>query len=170
MVAGTRTHKDGPTSISFGEMRFGKIRIVRTLLSFSYRKAETLLNLPQTDQNLKQSAPPPIKTMNFFAALHDIEPIPQDDGPEPVCSIAYSPEFIQAYDYLRALLKVDERSERALNLTTLCLQLNPANYTVWHFRRRCLVSLSSESEQTPTIDTERIEKDLDFADKLGGTK
>ena len=108
--------------------------------------------------------------MNFFAALHDIEPIPQDDGPEPVCSIAYSPEFIQAYDYLRALLKSDERSERALNLTTLCLQLNPANYTVWHFRRRCLISLSSESEQTPTIDTERIDKDLDFAGKLGGTK
>lgn len=108
--------------------------------------------------------------MNFFAALHDIEPIHQDDGPEPVCSIAYSPEFIQAYDYLRALLKADERSERALNLTTLCLQLNPANYTVWHFRRRCLISLSSESEQTPTIDKERIEKDLDFADKLGGTK
>ena len=108
--------------------------------------------------------------MNFFADLHDIEPIPQDDGPEPVCSIAYSPEFIKAYDYLRALLKSDERSERALNLTTLCLQLNPANYTVWHFRRRCLISLSSESDQTPTIDKERIEKDLDFADKLGGTK
>ena len=106
-----------------------------------------------------------------FADLDDIEPIPQVDGPEPVCAIAYSPEFVRAFNYLRALLKADERSERAFNLTTVCLKLNPANYTVWHFRRRCLVALSDAgSEGISTIDVERIEKDLEFADKLGGTK
>lgn len=111
--------------------------------------------------------------VNFADDFQDIDPIPQSDGPEPVCSIAYTPEFIQAYDYLRAILKADERSKRAFNLTTVCLEYNPANYTVWHFRRRCLVSLSSSSggsEKLPTIDVERIEKDLDFADRLGGTK
>ena len=111
-------------------------------------------------------------TMDFAVVFGDIIPIPQDDGPEPVCSIAYSADFIEAHDILRALLKADERSERALKLTTVCLKLNPANYTVWHYRRRCLIALSNDSQQhaTPTIDTERIEMDLDFADKLGGTK
>ena len=119
-----------------------------------------------------------VVTMNF-SYLSDIEPIPQDDGPDPVCSIAYTTEFTQAFDYLRALLKEDERSERALKLTTSCLKLNPANYTVWHFRRRCLIALSGseggkserdDTTTTKTIDVELIEKDLEFADRLGGTK
>lgn len=123
--------------------------------------------------------------MDFALVFGDVEPIPQDDGPEPVCSIAYSADFIEAHDILRALLKADERSERALQLTTICLKLNPANYTVWHYRRRCLIALSSSSSNdsiesgssscqqqhtATTIDAERIEMDLNFADKLGGTK
>ena len=123
-------------------------------------------------------------TMNF-SYLSDIEPIPQDDGPDPVCSIAYTTEFTQAFDYLRALLKADEKGinknadfhKNALKLTTSCLKLNAANYTVWHFRRRCLIALSStegkselDDTTAKTIDVELIEKDLEFADRLGGTK
>ena len=48
--------------------------------------------------------------MDLPTVFADIEPIPQDDGPEPVCAISYSPEFVQAHDYLRAVIKVDERS------------------------------------------------------------
>lgn len=36
-----------------------------------------------------------------------------------------------AMDYFRALNKAQEVSQRALDLTTHVIDLNPANYTVW---------------------------------------
>lgn len=74
----------------------------------------------------------------------DVVPIPQDDGPRPVVSIAYTDIFREVMDRFRAILAKDERSPRALQLTAEVIALNPANYTVWHFRRLVLEALGSD--------------------------
>ncbi len=60
----------------------------------------------------------------------DVEPIPQDDGPRPVVPIAYTDAFRESMDRFRAILANDERSPRALKLTSDVIAVNPANYTV----------------------------------------
>jgi len=88
-------------------------------------------------------------------AWKDIEPVPQDDGPEPLVPISYSPHFVEVMDYFRAILRKKEYSERALALTEEVIQVNPANYTGWLFRRECLMMLKSD-----------LKKELAFISKV----
>ena len=63
----------------------------------------------------------------------DVVPIPQDDGcPNPLAAIAYTEEYSEAMSYLRAVMAMDEKSDRSLALTEDIIRLNPAHYTVWY--------------------------------------
>jgi protein farnesyltransferase/geranylgeranyltransferase type-1 subunit alpha len=90
----------------------------------------------------------------------------------PVASIEYTEAFRMAYGFFRAILHNDEVTWRALKLTATCLQLNPANYTVWHYRRRCLNTLHRtdhvDSNTGSSTDWSYVKADLDMAASLGG--
>lgn len=74
----------------------------------------------------------------------DVTPVPQNDGPNPVVPIAYSQDFTETMSYFRALYLSDERSLRALHITTEAIHFNAGNYTVWQFRRLVLEALNAD--------------------------
>lgn len=99
------------------------------------------------------------------SVFHDLEPVPQDECAGAVAQIDYSAEFIKAYDYQRAVWRANEKNtHRALKLTAVCLRLNPANYTVWHFRRLCLQDLYSDD----VGDFSFVKDEMALAAMLGG--
>ncbi len=53
------------------------------------------------------STKPPMDLTTLFP---DVTPIPQNDGPHPVCAIDYPEKFVEAMNYLRALIEKDEHS------------------------------------------------------------
>lgn len=65
-----------------------------------------------------------MKVEDLNTVFSDVTPIPQDDGPNPVCVIAYKEDFKQAYDYMRAILKADERSGTLRRLYMRWLPVN----------------------------------------------
>ncbi|KAI6650362.1 Protein farnesyltransferase/geranylgeranyltransferase type-1 subunit alpha [Oopsacas minuta] len=110
------------------------------------------LSSPDSDTELPvEMSPPPPTEYSTDPIWSDVIPIPQHEGPFPVVRIAYTKEFKEVHDYLRAMLKTNEQSDRALSLTEHAVTLNPANYTTWQYRRVLLKAMGCD-----------LEKELDF--------
>ncbi|CAI2351332.1 unnamed protein product [Caenorhabditis sp. 36 PRJEB53466] len=75
------------------------------------------------------------------AEWKDITPIYPSKEEEVAVKIAVSEAFIDAFAYFRAVLIKNEKSPRVMALLEDCIRLNPANYTVWQYRRTCLTEL-----------------------------
>ncbi len=72
--------------------------------------------------------------------------------------------------YNTVIFFIHAPSERALQLTALCLRYNPANYTTWWYRRRCLSALSGmDRDDGGVYDFKRIVEDLELASAIGGS-
>lgn len=74
----------------------------------------------------------------------DVIPTEQDDGPYDIVKIAYTDKFKEVFGYLRTILKTNEISDRAFELTKDAALLNPANYTVWYYRRLLIKNLQKD--------------------------
>jgi protein farnesyltransferase/geranylgeranyltransferase type-1 subunit alpha len=88
----------------------------------------------------------------------DVVPIEQDDGPNAVVQIAYSDIFREVFGYVRACMQSNEMSERTLELTKTACKLNPANYTVWCYRRQILYHLGSDLNEELTFIGQMIQE------------
>ncbi|KAL3097600.1 hypothetical protein niasHT_023400 [Heterodera trifolii] len=74
----------------------------------------------------------------------DVTPIYNSAEENAVVRIATSEEFDDAFAYLRAVMNANELSERTLELTQTCIAQNPANYSVWLYRRAILRALNKD--------------------------
>jgi len=87
----------------------------------------------------------------------DLTPVEQNDGPNPVCPIAYTPEFLDSMNYFRAILGKDERSERAFEVCTRVIKYNSACYTAWYFKRLVIEAISYDMHKE-MVDTYEMSK------------
>ncbi|EKM57639.1 uncharacterized protein PHACADRAFT_251373 [Phanerochaete carnosa HHB-10118-sp] len=74
----------------------------------------------------------------------DVTPIPQYEGvSSPIAPIFYTPDYKDATDYFRGIVKTGETSERVLELTEDIIRMNPAHYSAWQYRYRTLLALNA---------------------------
>ena len=70
---------------------------------------------------------------------------------QTVVKIDFSSKFMTVFALFQEALKRNELSERTLNLTKACIFLNPANYTIWYFRRLILFELNKDLNEEITF-------------------
>ncbi|KAF7318858.1 hypothetical protein HMN09_00221300 [Mycena chlorophos] len=71
----------------------------------------------------------------------DVVPVAQYEKANPLAPILYTDEYKDATDYLRAIVKSGEKSERVLALTEHVIRLNPAHYSAWQYRYETVLAL-----------------------------
>lgn len=77
----------------------------------------------------------------------DVQPIPvTEDSDVVLCKIMYSEEFKTVFGYLRALMKSNELSERAVYVACRAISLVPAHYTVWQYKYRNIEHLVKQGQ------------------------
>lgn len=74
----------------------------------------------------------------------DLDEFLKQENRQEVVNIDFSKKFKHTFALFQEALKRNEISERTLNLTKACIFLNPANYTVWYFRRIILFELNKD--------------------------
>uniref|UniRef100_A0A7E4VPY1 Protein farnesyltransferase/geranylgeranyltransferase type-1 subunit alpha n=1 Tax=Panagrellus redivivus TaxID=6233 RepID=A0A7E4VPY1_PANRE len=90
----------------------------------------------------------------------DVTPIYNTAEEDSVVKIALRDEFVDAFAYLRAVMNSREVSARAFDLTTHCTVLNPANYSVWEYRRFLLKELNEDLKKELKFTEATIEENL----------
>ncbi|KAG6818790.1 hypothetical protein H0H93_001600, partial [Arthromyces matolae] len=82
---------------------------------------------------------------------NDVTPLPQYEDPNPIAPIFYSPEYKDATDYFRGIVKTGEKSERVLELTESIIRLNPAHYSAWQYRYETLLAINAPLDVELTL-------------------
>lgn len=93
------------------------------------------------DSSTTRSSSPDYISYRTRPEWADVEPI-SIKTQTSIMDIKYTARYEEAFSYFRAMLVRDELSERSLELTADCIELQRSNFSVWYFRRRILRKLS----------------------------
>ncbi|KAI0338027.1 protein prenylyltransferase [Trametopsis cervina] len=77
----------------------------------------------------------------------DVVPIPQHEGLNPIAPIFYNPDYKDATNYFRGVVKTGELSPRVLELTEKVIEMNPGHYSAWQYRYRTLLAINAPLDE-----------------------
>ncbi|KNE59534.1 hypothetical protein AMAG_03801 [Allomyces macrogynus ATCC 38327] len=86
----------------------------------------------------------------------DVTPVPLNEGPRPFAPILFSKEYQEAFEYFTAVTQANEISQRAFDLTTHLVTLNPGLYSAWYFRQQLIEELKLDLHKELEFVTGRL--------------